>query len=277
MQTALARWQEILTARARQMDEAYARLGRSSADFWDRRARNYHRSSQRVQSDNPLLLRMSEVLTPESEVLDVGAGTGRYVLALAPLVKHVYAVEPNASMLSYLQADARARGITNISSIASIWQEADPTLRADVSLCSHVLYPILDLGRFLTKLHAATRHTCFLFMRATSFDEISDPLWRHFHGEARCLPPGYIHALDVLYEMGIYANVEIVSTTQSMRFSSLEEAVAEMREQLILPENPQVEKELRGLLASWLVAQEGMLIFPLPQMPNAIISWRIDN
>jgi SAM-dependent methyltransferase len=277
MQTALVRWQEILTARARQMDEAYARLGRSSSDFWDRRARNYHRSTQRASADNPLLQRISEVITPESKVLDIGAGTGRYALALAPLVKHVYAVEPNASMLSYLQADAQAAGIANISSVTSTWQEADPTLSADVSLCSHVLYPILDLEHFLTRLHKATRQSCFLFMRATSFDEISDPLWRRFHGEPRCLPPGYIHALDVLYEMGIYANVEVVSTTQSMSFASLEEAVAEMREQLILPEDPEITEELRGMLASWLVEQEAMLTFPLPQMSNAIISWRTDS
>jgi len=37
MESAVQRWHEILDARAQQMDAAYARLGRTSADFWERR------------------------------------------------------------------------------------------------------------------------------------------------------------------------------------------------------------------------------------------------
>ena len=37
MESAIQRWNEILDARAQQMDAAYARLGRTSADFWERR------------------------------------------------------------------------------------------------------------------------------------------------------------------------------------------------------------------------------------------------
>ena len=41
MESAVQRWNEILDARAQQMDAAYARLGRTSADFWERRARGF--------------------------------------------------------------------------------------------------------------------------------------------------------------------------------------------------------------------------------------------
>src|SRR5213595_1316261 len=103
MQSALERWRGLLHARAQQMDAAYARLGRSSSDFWDRRARAFHRvTRERIQRD-PLYLKLSRVVTPETTILDVGAGTGRFVLALAPQAKQVIAVEPNATMLHYLQ------------------------------------------------------------------------------------------------------------------------------------------------------------------------------
>jgi hypothetical protein len=46
MESAFQRWNEILDARAQQMDAAYARLGRTSADFWERRARGFHRSTK---------------------------------------------------------------------------------------------------------------------------------------------------------------------------------------------------------------------------------------
>jgi len=275
MESAVDRWNAILDARARQMDAAYARLGRSSADFWDRRARGYHRSTKETAANDPLYLRLRDVVASQTSVLDVGAGTGRFTLALAPQAKHVIAVEPNAAMLGYLRQDASERGLTNISYVQTTWQDAPNDLQADIVICSHVLYPIREIVPFLAKLQAATRQVCYLYLRATHIDAVTAHLWRHFHGDERRLPPGYIHALDVLYEMGIYANVEVVATPPSLRYPSLDVAVVELLEQLILPDDEQTHAQLRGLLAGWLVERDGVLMMPSREMVSAIIWWKV--
>ncbi len=122
METAVERWQELIRARAAQMDAAYARLGRTSADFWDRRARGFHRSTRESAASDPLYLRLREQVTPQNSVLDVGAGTGRFSLALSPFVRQVTALEPNASMLQYLREEIEAGGITNINVLRSTWE-----------------------------------------------------------------------------------------------------------------------------------------------------------
>src|SRR5438270_3823136 len=99
-------------------------------------------------------------------------------------------------------------------------------------------------------------------MRATSLDTLTAPLWKHFHGDDRCLPPGYIHALDVLYEMGIYTDVEVVKLPPTLRYPSLEAAVAELTEQLILPDDQQTREELLGLVRDWLMEENGALVPP---------------
>ena len=273
METAVERWNAILNARAQQMDAAYARLGRTSADFWDRRARGYHRSTKDTVVHDPFYLRLCQVITPQKTVLDVGAGTGRFTLALASHVKHITAVEPSAAMLNYLQRDASEQGLTNISLVQTTWQDAADDLQADTVICSHVLYPIMDIVPFLTKLQAATRNTCYIYMRATHIDALTADIWHHFHNEERCLPPGYISALDVLYEMGIYANVEIVKIQSSLRFPSLDVAVEELVEQLILPDDKKTRDELRNVLRNWLVEGDGILVPPVKDMVCAIISW----
>src|SRR5438270_1805127 len=101
METAVERWDALLQARAQQMDAAYARLGRTSADFWDRRARGFHRTTKDTISNDPLYRTLRDIVTPATSVLDVGAGTGRFTLALAPQAKHITAVEPNAAMLDF--------------------------------------------------------------------------------------------------------------------------------------------------------------------------------
>lgn len=268
---AIERWKEIIDARARQTDAAFARLGRTSADFWDRRARGFHRSTSNSATNDPLFIHLRQVVTPQTTVLDVGAGTGRLAVALAPLVKHVIAVEPNASMLHYLHQEVEQRKIANISYVTTTWEQAPAELQADVVVCSHVLYPIRDVDTFIARLRTATRQACYIYMRAMHFDAVNAPLWKHFHGEDRCLPPGYIHALDVMFDMGIYANVDIVRYMHHMRFPSLDVAVEEMLEQLILADDAQTRAELRERLSSWLVERDGELGLPVDEMVAAIM------
>src|SRR5690348_17275186 len=106
MQNAIERWQALIDTRAQQMDAAYAQLGRNSADFWDRRARGFHRATKDTVDSDPLFQRLRQVVTPQMTVLDVGAGTGRFALALAPLARQIIAVEPNVTMLNFLRQDA---------------------------------------------------------------------------------------------------------------------------------------------------------------------------
>ena len=273
--TAVERWQNLIDARARQMDAAYARLGRTSADFWDRRARGFHRATSDAIARDPFFLRLRNEVTPQTSLLDVGAGTGRFTISLAPQAQYIIAVEPNSTMLDYLRRDASEQKLTNISYVPTTWQDAPDDLSADIVICSHVLYPIRDIVPFLAKLQAATRRTCYIYLRATSMDALTAHLWQHFHGDERCLQPGYIDALDVLYEMGIYANVEIVTLATSLRYPSLDIAVEELIEQLILPDNQQTRRESRVLIEKWLVERDGMLVPPLEKIVSAVIWWAV--
>ncbi|QBD82708.1 class I SAM-dependent methyltransferase [Ktedonosporobacter rubrisoli] len=274
MQAALERWHYLIDKRAQQMDEAYARLGRSSADFWNRRARSFHQATKDNALSDPFFLKVRQAVTAQSSVLDVGAGTGRFALALAPLAKQVVAVEPNSAMLSYLRQEAEQKCISNLSYIATTWQEAATDVQADIVVCSHVLYPLREVDTFLAKLDRAARQACYIYLHARHFDELTGHLWRHFHGSERCLSPSYIHALDVMYEMGIYANVEVVSKPPSWRYHNYEVAVEELIEQLILPDNERTRTELRRMLEAWLWEKDGMLVPPVSEMSSAIVYWQ---
>jgi 2-polyprenyl-3-methyl-5-hydroxy-6-metoxy-1,4-benzoquinol methylase len=275
METAVARWQALIQARAIQMDTAYAHLGRTSADFWDRRARGFHRATRVSATNDPLYLFLRERVAPQHSVLDVGAGTGRFTLALASLAAQVTAIEPNASMLSYLREEVAASGLTNVRLLQSAWEDAPADLHADLIVCSHVLYPILNIEPFLKKLAAASNQACYLYLRAISIDNLTAPLWQHFHGTERCQPPGYIHALDVLYELGIYANVTVVEAPFALSYPSLQHAEDELVEQLILEDTAPTRTELRTLLTDWLVeCDNGAWCSPEQMVTSAILWWQ---
>jgi SAM-dependent methyltransferase len=271
MQTSVERWHELLQARALQMDAAYAQLGKSSAGYWDRRARGFHQATKDSMASDPLFQRVRREVTDATTVLDVGSGTGRFALALAPLARGVIAVEPNETMLGFLQRDATERGVTNIEYVNMAWEATPNDLKADLVLCCHVLYPIWDIETFVTKLYTSTLQACYIYMRAVHLDALTAHLWKYFHGDERCLSPSYIHALDVLYDMGLYADVEIVRMPPSLRYRSLEQAVEELAEQLILPDEQKTLAELRVMLEGWLVERNGWLTPPVESLASAII------
>ena len=65
----------------------------------------------------------------------------------------------------------------------------------------------------------------------------------------------------------------MVEVASRARFKTPAEAAKDYRDQLCLPDTPEVRKELRGLLADWLVPRNGVLGPPLKTVPAAVISW----
>jgi 2-polyprenyl-3-methyl-5-hydroxy-6-metoxy-1,4-benzoquinol methylase len=302
-------WRRLVRARLGEQEELSTGSGTLGGAYWDTRARRYARRVAGSAEGDPFLARVRRAVVtlsptaapdgagpvvtgtavrsgrrraPEVQpgttaaggvtVLDVGAGPGRFSLALAPEVGRVVAVDPSREMLAILRREARARGLANVTVVHSTWQEAAP-VTAEVVVCSHVLPVIEDASRFLAKLDAACTGRAFVSMAAMTVDAPMDHLWRHFHRRPRRPGPTYLDAVAVLEELGIKADVEVVEVPTLARYANLAEAVKSCREVLLLPDTAAVRNELRKLLASWLVAEEGGVRVPLPWTPVAIVSW----
>jgi SAM-dependent methyltransferase len=264
------RWRALVRARRAETERL---LGAPlDASFWDARARRFAAQRLAAPDKDPLLARIRRATRKDGTVLDVGSGPGRFALALAPRVGEVVAVDPSPAMLAILRREARRRGLGNVRCVNTRWEDAEVE-PADVVICSYVLPLIEDGGGFLRRLDAATRGRAFVYLNAASFDLLLDPLWRHFHGRPRHPAPTYLDAVAVLRELGIDPDVEVVEVPSSARFRDLERAVASYRDQLLLPGTAAVRRELRSLLAPWLVRREDGLASPVRTLPAAIVSW----
>ena len=56
-------------------------------------------------------------------VLEIGAGTGRFTLEIAPLVKHVTAIDVSQNMLDHMSQKMIAQGVSNIKQICGDFME----------------------------------------------------------------------------------------------------------------------------------------------------------
>lgn len=270
---AATRWQRLVQTRLAEMEQLDPGRGAVGADYWNMRgrARRYGAAMATVTGD-PLLVRLRGATNRRSTMLDVGAGTGRFALALAPRVDQVVAVDASRAMLGVLRRTARQREITNVRCVEAPWQEAvvEP---ADVVVCSYVLPLIAEAEPFLAKIDTACRDRAFVMMNAMSADAVVDHFWRHFHGRSRKPAPTYLDAAAILADLGAEPLVEVIEAPTRVRHADLRAAVRSYRETLVLPDTAAVRAELASLLSGWLVDDAGVLRPPLKTYPTAIISW----
>jgi SAM-dependent methyltransferase len=284
-QTAVERWQELLEGRRRQMEDAWARIGRDGSDFWARRAAQYHRTIGVADEDYPVVQRVRALLPPGGGVLDVGAGTGRLALRLARHAGEVVAVEPQAAMAAYLTKDAAAAGLENIRLVQEGWLEAEGRIApADIVLCAGVLFAQpgqADIARWLRTLDA---HACVAVVLELVADWGGPPLvprlWQRFHGEPQIPTSTHIDVYAVLHELGIPANVEVYAIPARRgfwRFDSLDDAVEGLREAVIMPATADVDRILRDALRGQLRQVEDGWELPSDSTIAAMIWWQSDG
>lgn len=272
--SASARWRRLVRARRAEMGRLATDGGAVGAAYWDSRsrARRFADRTAGTATGDPLLARLRRVTRSTTTVLDVGAGPGRFTLALAPRVSAVMAVDASTAMSSLLRSAVRRAGLSNVTAVTGRWEEVD-VAPADVVLCSYVLPLIDDAAPFLAKLEAHCRRDAFVYVSAMAADAFSDPFWRHFHGRPRQPGPTYLDAVAVLAELGITTDVEVVEVRVRSRYKSVAAAARSYREGLLLEDTAEVRRELRGLLADWLVRDGDAWRPPLRTTPAAVIHW----
>ena len=72
-------------------------------------------------------------------ILDIGSGTGRLALTVAPAARTVYAVEPVANLRRHVVAKARKLGLENLYAVDGLITEIPfPADFADITMAGHV-------------------------------------------------------------------------------------------------------------------------------------------
>lgn len=159
------------------------------------------------QPDTPSRDAALEVLPAGGAVLDVGCGGGAASFALVPPAGHLIGVDSTPEMLTEYAAEAARRGVQH-DEVAGSWPDVAPQAGvADLVVCHHVSYNVVDLPPFVAALTQAAKFRVVLEMTATHPLTASAPLWRHFHGLERPDGPTADLAAAVLREIGIDAQV----------------------------------------------------------------------
>ena len=231
-----------------------------------------------ARRDDPTLNALLDLARPGDTWLDVGAGGGRFGLAIARAVRRLIAVEPSASMRAvFAQTIAGFRddaggSIENTELRAERWPPASPdAYAADVALISHVGYDIELIGPFLDALEAAASRLCVAVLMDRPPPSSCSALWPAVHGEPQADLPGLMEFLSLLLARGSLPEMRVV-TTEDWRFDSPAEAEAVALRRLWLSPDGAKAARLRDVLARTLLHDADGLRLPR-QSRVGLVTW----
>jgi len=222
--------------RARQIRHDASKKFEEPTHNWDdeKNARRYEKGS-RNEFDARVKMTIAGLdITRASRILDIGAGPGTLALPLAPLVREVTAVEPGKGMIGVLSENMKKSGIRNIAIVRKLWEDVDISSDLappyDVVIASLSL-TMTDLKEALRKMDSVSSGFVYLFWFADPpfWEKMYIDLWPDLHGEPFYPGPKADCVFNVLYQMGIYANVEMLPLGKDYRFPTEKEMVAFFR------------------------------------------------
>ncbi len=133
---------------------AGAELQRSTR-FWDRIAERYARKPVRDEAVYQEKLKVTrEYFRADTEVLEIGCGTGSTAIAHAPYVRHVRAIDFSSKMIEIARRKAAAGGVANVTfeqADVDTLDVADGSL--DAVLALSVLHLLEDRHAVIARVH----------------------------------------------------------------------------------------------------------------------------
>ena len=236
--------------------------------FWQKYATRYDERAGDTAVIAQTLAIIGDLLHPNDTLLDVGAGTGRFTLPLGTRVRHVTALDQSSAMLHVLRRKAYARGITNNTLIEADWQDAvvEPH---DVVLAAWSLYRLVDLRAALEKMVTVARRA-LVIVSGVGSSLPHRPLIEAICGKwTESLDPNHLLIAGTLWQMGLLADVRVVSETHEI-VGSTPYAVAQLRAPDASPDALDALEE--GLLPLLQRCENGWR-YAYPQMVGIVV-WR---
>ncbi|EIJ69012.1 class I SAM-dependent methyltransferase [Pasteurella bettyae] len=181
---------------------------------WDRKAEKMAESSFDTTDQYVSAFLSKMDLHSTDTVLDVGCGGGAISLAVAPKVKHVYALDFSQKMLELLLKRAEKLGITNITPINLAWfDDWHEVPQCDIAVSSRSSM-VEDLSVALNKLNEKAKRAVYMTMTVEK-DFISRDILQAI-GRDSVGFPNYIYAVNILYQQGYYASVSFIQSAMGM-------------------------------------------------------------
>ncbi len=191
---------------------------------WDKAAESFHK---RAKKDDYQQLLFSKLILDENDtLLDLGCGEGSITLPLSKKVKKITAIDSSPKMLELLNQRAETQKIENVKTILKPLEDItyDEIGSYDIVLASRSLNGIIPIEKTLKTINKIANKYVFITLFGPENWKIEGEFNEYIGHENKHFP-GHNYIFNILFNMGIYANVERLNIKTYREYDSIEEAM----------------------------------------------------
>lgn len=189
---------------------------------WDKAAEGFFKRTRNDDYQDVLFSKL--ILDREDTVLDVGCGEGTITIPLAQKVKKVIGIDSSPKMLEYLKKRSGEKNNIETKLMAIEDISYDKIGDVDVVICSRSLNGIVPIEEVLTELNKIANKYVFI----TIFGPENKKIEKDFDleiGKKTEDFPAYNYFFNILFNMGIYANIERFDLNNYREYDSIDDAM----------------------------------------------------
>lgn len=243
---------------------------------WDNRADNF--SKQYINQDYISQVIQKMDISSNDTVLDLGCGPGTLAIPLAKRAKKITAVDFSERMLEIVSKRARKNKLDNINIVKKDFGKIEfekEISQHDVIICSRS-FPDQYPKENLLKLNNLALKAVFLTIWINGADEYEFFIRKAYNaaGYDYFPRPDYIYILNILYSIGIQANVDFVEYQDILEYKNMNDLMDKLFWKL-KKTNIKKRKKLRSYLTSIINCQDDSVINLKFNCRWALINWKI--
>jgi len=270
-------WNEVWKAKQDRYEGA--RIPGDSSHDWNKKE-NAERYASQSEGEFEKRIRLTLAglsVNRSTRILDIGSGPGTLAIPLAPQVQEITAVEPGEGMVSALEQRAKRAGIANIHCVPKVWEDVNPEKDIDGPydlVIASLSLTMRDIREAVLKMDTVSCGDICLywFVDLPFWEKMYADLSRPLHGKSYCAGPKADCLWNVLFQAGIYANIEMLPLDKEYRFPSREEMTTFFRKRFGVRTKKQ-EKVLDAYLGP-LIQEDANGVIVSGESTFAKIWWR---
>lgn len=191
---------------------------------WNKAALTFHKKAKKDDYHDLLFSKL--IVNKNDSVLDLGCGEGSITLPLARKVSNITGIDSSPKMLELLTQRAKKQGIENVKTILKPLEDIsyEETGSYDVVLASRSLNGIIPIEKTLKTINEIANKYVFITVFGPENWKIENEFNEYIGHENKHFPD-YNYLFNILFNMGIYANVERLEITAYREYDTIEEAI----------------------------------------------------
>ncbi|PID15976.1 methyltransferase [Sporosarcina sp. P34] len=207
----------------------------------------------------------------DASCIEIGPGSGNYTFQLSEDIKNLTLVDGSESVLAYLkqyyESDAP------VQFVYSKWEEAQIEPH-DVVVGVNCFYRMYEMKAALKKMDALARKRAIIGLTTGPIQPHYVILDEQYGYEIKYPRRDYIMILNILYQLGIYADCEMIKLERTYRYDTLEQLYATQSKKILSSTFEQAHVE--ASLEPFITLEERQYVYRHP-FYAAIISWEPSN